>query len=82
MAQLTIELRRDPQSGKHDVVIHLESDADALPHEHEDMHREFVEKIIVKGKVGKVIVERDEGKEKVPERKDEDPAPQAQGNRG
>ncbi|QVL33675.1 hypothetical protein KIH39_07135 [Telmatocola sphagniphila] len=59
MAELTIELRRDPSSGKHDILIHLKSDEDALPHEHEQMHREMVEKIIGKGKVGKVIVQRE-----------------------
>jgi len=63
MAELTIRLRRDPQSGKQDVVISLSSDADAMPHEHEQMHRELVEKIIGKGNVGKVLVEREAGKE-------------------
>ena len=59
MAELTIELRRDPETGKHDVVINLQSDADALPHEHEQMHRSMVERLIGKDKVGKVIVSRD-----------------------
>lgn len=63
MAELTIRLRRDPQSGKQDIVITLRSDEDALPHEHEQMHREMVEKIIGKDKVGKVIVEREDGQE-------------------
>ena len=62
MAELTIRLRRDPETGKHDILIDLESDADALPHEHEQAHREAVEKIIGKGTVGKVIVEREEEK--------------------
>ena len=59
MAELTIRLRRDPETGKHDIIIDLESDADALPHEHEQMHREAVEKLIGKNNVGKVIVERE-----------------------
>jgi hypothetical protein len=63
MAELTIRLRRDPETGKQDIVISLRSDEDALPHEHEQAHREFVEKIIGKGNVGKVIVEREAGKE-------------------
>lgn len=63
MAELTIRLRRDPQSGKQDIVITLRSDEDALPHEHEQMHREMVEKLIGKDQVGKVIVEREPGKE-------------------
>lgn len=63
MAELNIRLRRDPQSGKQDIIITLHSDEDALPHEHEQMHRDLVEKIIGKGNVGKVIVEREPGKE-------------------
>jgi FtsH ternary system domain X3-analog len=62
MAELTIRLRRDPETGKHDIIIDLESDADALPHEHEQMHREAVEKLIGKNNVGKVIVERESEK--------------------
>lgn len=63
MAELTINLRRDPDTGKQDVVITLRSDDDALPHEHEQMHRELVEKLIGKENVGKVIVQREPGKE-------------------
>ena len=63
MAELTIRLRRDPQTGKQDIVISLRSDEDALPHEHEQMHRQLVEKIIGKENVGKVIVEREPGPE-------------------
>lgn len=59
MAELTIRLRKDPETGKHDIIIDLDSDADALPHEHENMHREAVEKILGKGNVGKVIIERE-----------------------
>lgn len=63
MAELVIRLRRDPQTGKQDIVITLHSDEDALPHEHEEQHRALVEKIIGKDNVGKVIVEREAGKE-------------------
>jgi len=64
MAELTISLRRDPDTGKQDIHISLSSDGDALPHEHEQLHRELVEKLIGKGilnadDVGKVIVERE-----------------------
>jgi hypothetical protein len=62
MAELTIRLRRDPETGKHDILIDLDSDADALPHEHEQMHRAAVEKLLGKDNVGKVIVEREEEK--------------------
>jgi hypothetical protein len=59
MAELTIRLRKDPQTGKHDILIDMKSDEDALPHEHEQMHREAVEKLLGKGSVGKVIIERE-----------------------
>jgi hypothetical protein len=61
MAELTIMLRRDPNTGKQNIVIKLDSDADALPYEHEQMHRELVEKIIGKSleDFGEVIVERE-----------------------
>jgi hypothetical protein len=58
MATLTIELRRNPETRKQDIVVHLESDADALPHEHEEAHRTLVEKLIGRDNVGRVIVER------------------------
>ncbi len=83
MAELTIELRRDSQTGKHDILIHLESDADALPHEHEQMHRELVGKIVGIGNVGKVIVQREA--EKAPVRKSQEevvPTREAQGQAG
>jgi hypothetical protein len=63
MAELTIRLRRDPETGKHDIIIDMKSDEDALPHEHEQMHRELVEKVIGKigeKNVGRIIVEREE----------------------
>ncbi len=46
MAQMTINLRRDPQTGKQIITIKLDSDPDALPHEHEQMHRQLVEKAL------------------------------------
>ena len=62
MAELTIRLRKDPETGKQDIIIDLASDQDALPHEHEQMHRELVEKVIGKENVGKVIIERESEK--------------------
>jgi hypothetical protein len=63
MAELTIHLRRDPETGKQDIIVTLKSDEDALPHEHEQQHRQMVEKLLGKENVGKVIVEREAGKE-------------------
>lgn len=69
MAELTILLRRDPHTGKQNIIIKLDSDPDALPMEHEQMHRALVEKLIGKGlrpeDLGELIVEREE--EKAPE---------------
>jgi hypothetical protein len=65
MAEMTIRLRCDPETGKKDIVVSLRSDEDALPHEHEQMHQQLVEKLIHGGvlkaaEVGKVIVEREQ----------------------
>jgi len=65
MAEMLILLRRDPQTGKQNIIIKLESDPDALPHEHEQMHRKLVEKVLGKGivqaeELGEVIIEREQ----------------------
>ena len=65
MAEMTIRLRCDPETGKKDIIISLRSDADALPHEHEQQHRALVEKLINKGlvkaeEVGDIVVTREE----------------------
>ena len=64
MAEMTIRLRCDPQTGKRDIIVQLHSDADALPHEHEQLHRALVDKLVnggvlKAGEAGKVIVERE-----------------------
>jgi hypothetical protein len=73
MAVMTIRLRCDPVTGKKDIIVSLQSDADALPHEHEQLHQTLVEKLIHGGlvkpaEVGQVIVERVQpaGEESVP----------------
>lgn len=65
MAEMTIRLRVNPETGKQDIVVSLRSDEDSMPHEHENQHQQLVEKLIegglVKaGEVGKLIVEREE----------------------
>ena len=65
MAEMTIRLRCDPATGKKDIIIKLTSDADALPHEHEQMHRALVDKLIEggllkAGEEGNLIIERQE----------------------
>lgn len=67
MAQMLIILRRDPASGKQNVIVKLDSDPDALPIEHEQLHRRLVEKLIGKGidpeDLGEIVVEREATKE-------------------
>jgi hypothetical protein len=60
---MLIILRRDPQTGKQNIVVKLDSDPDALPVEHEQLHKQLVEKLIGSGldpeDLGEVIVERE-----------------------
>lgn len=60
---MLIILRRDPQSGKQNVVVKLDSDPDALPIEHEQMHKALVEKLLGAGlnpeDLGHIHVERE-----------------------
>jgi hypothetical protein len=70
MAEMTIRLRINPETGKKDILIDLHTDSDALPHEHEQQHRNLVDKLIHGGlikatEVGDVVVER-ENKEGAP----------------
>jgi hypothetical protein len=70
MAEMTIRLIPDPVTGKKNIIVALRSDADALPHEHEQMHRALVDKLINGGlltasEVGQIVVER-EADEKAP----------------
>lgn len=90
MAEMTIRLRTDPATGKKDIIIDLRSDADALPHEHEQAHRALVQRLIEGGLVkaeelGQVVVEREQpaGKpsEPVSEKPAEERRTQAEGGR-
>jgi len=65
MAEMTIRLIPDPQTGKKNIIISLHSDEDALPIEHEQQHRALVDKLIQGGivkasELGKISVEREE----------------------
>lgn len=63
MATMTILLRKDPDTGKQNIIVKLDSDPDALPVEHEQMHRTLVEKLVGKGvnaeDLGEIIIERE-----------------------
>ena len=63
MAEMTIRLRIDPNTGKKDIIVSLSTDADALPHEHEQQHKALIEKLIEGGiikaaELGQIIIER------------------------
>ena len=65
MPEMTIRLIPDPTTGKKNIIISMRGDEDALPHEHEQMHRALVDKlmeggILKAGEEGKLIVEREE----------------------
>jgi hypothetical protein len=65
MAEATIRLVVNPHSGKRDVIISYTSDEDAMPLEHEDEHRNLVDKLIEGGalkaaELGDIIVDRAE----------------------
>ncbi len=63
MAEVLILLRRDPVTGKQNIVVKLESDPDSLPIEHEQLHRRLVEKLVGKGMkaedLGDIVIERE-----------------------
>jgi len=63
MAELTIRLIPDPDTGKKNIIISLKGDEDAMPHEHEQAHRSLVEKVLGgikdKAEVGTITVERE-----------------------
>ena len=63
MAELLIILRRDPTTGKQNIIVKLESDPDALPIEHENLHKKIVEKLVGKGikaeDLGNIVIERE-----------------------
>ncbi|MGE0529657.1 MAG: hypothetical protein AB7P49_21605 [Bdellovibrionales bacterium] len=65
MAEMTIHLRCDPETGKKDIIISLQSEQDALPMEHEQQHKALVEKLIDGGllkaeELGRIVVEREQ----------------------
>jgi hypothetical protein len=83
MALMTIRLLRNPQTGKQTVVVKLDSDADALPIEHEQLHRELVEKLVGKGlnveDLGEIVIEREgDATPQEPAKSDAEPEKQAE----
>ena len=80
MAELTIRLVSNPQTGKRDIFIDYESEDDALPFEHESDHSDILEQLLGQGildeddvgsiKVGRVQPneQRQQQQEQTPER--------------
>lgn len=65
MAEVTIRLVVDSATGKKNVIVGYDSDSSALPMEHEEDHRKFVERLLEASgisldEIGEVIVERQE----------------------
>ncbi len=63
MSLLQLELRQNPITGRHDLVVKLESDADLTTHEHELLHKKILTQLIGPGvldpsQLGNCIVER------------------------
>jgi hypothetical protein len=46
MAELILRLRVDPATGKRELVIDYASEADALPMEHEEAHRQLADRVV------------------------------------
>ncbi|MBY0513970.1 MAG: hypothetical protein K2P78_08680 [Gemmataceae bacterium] len=68
MAEMTILLRRDPATGKQNIIVKLDSDPDALPHEHEQHHRRLVKDLLGRHGIdpedmGEIIIEREPEKQ-------------------
>ncbi len=63
MSLLRLELRQNPITGRHDLVVKLDSDEDLTSNEHEALHRKLVAQLVGSGvfsadQVGPLIVER------------------------
>lgn len=80
MAEITIRLRYNTQTGKKDLLIDYHSDDDALPIEHEQDHRAIVEGLLGKGvlqadEVGDIVVRR--GHQSAAQQSEDAPTPRA-----
>jgi hypothetical protein len=65
MPEMTIRLQTDPLTGKKDILVKLSTDPDALPQEHEELHRKLVDRlleggVLKTGEAGRLIIEREE----------------------
>ena len=77
MGEFTVRFKFDTTTGRKEIVVEYESDADQLPVEHEKKHRQIVERLLGEGiikpdETGNVKVERVK-----PQGKKNDPVPTA-----
>ncbi|MEC9396616.1 MAG: hypothetical protein VYE40_19285 [Myxococcota bacterium] len=87
MADVTIRLVSNPKTGKRDIYIDYESEDDALPFEHEEDHRDVVEKLLGQGildpdDIGQVKVGRVQPEAPKRESVTEDPEREKQSEQG
>ena len=85
MAEMIIMLRRDPNTGKQNIIIKLDSEADMMPHEHENLHRALAEKVLGRKLEDndEIIVEREsEQTPQGPVSQPNEPQKQKQSNKG
>lgn len=83
MAEITVKMIFNLETGKKDIWIDYESDEDALPIEHEQDHSHIVEQLLGKGiltpdEVGDVVVRRGGARTGKVDAEQEPAAPQAQ----
>jgi len=67
MAEMTLRLVRDGETGAPTLIVSLRREEDALPHEHERQHRGLVERLLGEpltdeGTCKDLVVERERGK--------------------
>ena len=74
MAELKIRLQVDPQTGKKTVLIDYASEADALPMEHEEDHKQWVEEVLAHAGINPEDVDRVVVEKGAAEQPQEEPA--------
>lgn len=84
MSEIEIRFRMNTKTGKKDIVIDFHGDEDLMRHEHEQKHRQIVERLVGAGllaadEVGEVVVERAAPQQSTAEQNPSGEAPEAQG---
>ena len=87
MAEISIRFRMNLETGKKDLWIDFEGDEDLMRHEHEQRHREVIERLMGEGilrpdELGEVHVARVEPARGGASAAGEQAPPQAEANQG